>query len=264
MGTSHWADHTAGWGRIGPPLRPNDEVVAAMAALLREHRGPTLLLGVTPELATIGPDVTAVERNPSVIANVWPGDTATRRAVAGDWVDVKREGRRFTAAVGDGSINCVRYPDTAHRLLDAVARVLEPGGRLVCRAFVTPDPGEPIDTVRDRALAGQTPSFHAFKWELTMAIVAEDGAADIRVQRILDVFEDRFPDRGAAAAAAGWHLADMATIDIYRGSDEVYSFPTSAEIMRVVPDSFVNARFVAVGTSPLAERCPLLVADRSA
>jgi hypothetical protein len=263
MGTSHWADHTAGWGKIRPPLRPNDEVVAAMEDLLGDRRGPTLLLGVTPELAAIGPDVTAVERNPSVIANVWPGDTDTRRALAGDWVDVEREGRRFTAAVGDGSINCLRYPDTVRRLFGVLASVLEPGGRFVCRAFVTPDPGESVDAVRERALVGGSPNFHAFKWELTMAIVTEDGEADIRVQRILDVFDEHFPDRDAAAAAAGWHPADVATIDIYRGSDEVYSFPTATEILRVVPNDFVASRFVAAGSYDLAERCPLFVADRT-
>jgi hypothetical protein len=262
MGRSHWADHTADWGRIRTPLRPNGEVVEAMDALLSDHRGPTLLLGVTQELASIGPDVTAVERNPSVIANVWPGDGPNRRAIAGDWMDVGLERRRFVAAVGDGSINSVRYATTG-RLLGAVAGVLEPGGRLVCRAFVTPDPGESVDAVQARALAGASPNFHAFKWELTMAIVTEDGDADIRVQRILDVFDARFPDRDAAAAAAGWHPADVATIDAYRGSDEVYSFPTAADVLAVVPEQFTDARFVAAGTYDLAERCPLFVADRT-
>ena len=32
--------------------------------------------------------MTAVERNPSVIANLWPGDTEHRRAVAGAGMDI--------------------------------------------------------------------------------------------------------------------------------------------------------------------------------
>jgi hypothetical protein len=263
MGRSHWADHTAGWARLRPPLRPNDEIVDAMAALLVDHRGPTLLLGVTPELASIGPDVTAVERNPGVIANVWPGDTEARRAIAGDWMDVTRDGRTFTAAVGDGSINSVRYAETARRLLRTVAGVLEPGGRIVCRTFVTPEPGETVATVVERARAGGSPNFHAFKWELTMAIVAEDGNADIRVQRILDVFDASFPDRASAVVEADWDPADMATIDIYDGSDEVYSFPTATELLAVVPDELSDVRLVPAGTYELADRCPLFVADRA-
>jgi hypothetical protein len=84
------------------------------------------------------------------------------------------------------------------------------------------------------------------------------------VQRILAVFDARLADRDAAAAAAGWHPADVSTIDVYAGSDEVYSFPTAAEILAVVPTSLVDPRFVAAGTYDLADRCPLFVADRQA
>ena len=37
---------------------------------------PVLLLGVTPELAAIAPNLLAVDRSEMMIAKVWPGDAA--------------------------------------------------------------------------------------------------------------------------------------------------------------------------------------------
>ena len=262
MGRSHWGRHTSGWSRVGPPLRPNDEVVAAVAGLLAGHSGPTLLLGVTPELATVGTELLAVERNPEVIANVWPGDTPGRRAVAGEWLDVGRLDRRFLAVVGDGSFNNLRWRASYDALFAQLAEVLEPGGRLVVRTFVTPEPGEDLDAVRAAAFAGSIGNFHACKWHVAMAAVTAAGHPDIEVEHILQAFDQAFPDRDELAAATGWELASIDTIDVYRGSAEVYSFPTETQLLATVPAGFAAA-FVAAGTYPLAERCPLVVVDRT-
>jgi hypothetical protein len=261
VGGSHWAEHTAAWARIGPPLRPDADVVAAMAHLLADHRGPTALLGVTQELADIADDVTAVDHDPGVVANVWPGDTADRRAVVEDWRRLSGLGRRFVAAVGDGSINSMDHPGGQQALHEQLERCFPAGGgRLVVRVFATPERPESLDDVRREALAGRIATFHACKWRIAMAVVAAQGDPDVGVEAIVDAFDDLFADRGALAEATGWAPEAIATIDVYRGSAEVYSFPTERPVLAAVPAGW-SARFVAAGSYELAERCPLLVAD---
>jgi len=82
-----------------------------------------LLLGVTPELADLGHDTIAVDRNESMIAHIWPGDTARCRAVKGEWVALPLEPQSVSAAVGDGSLSALTFPSEQGRLLSELARV---------------------------------------------------------------------------------------------------------------------------------------------
>jgi hypothetical protein len=261
MPASHWGRHAAGFSRLGPPMLPDEEMVSAVRRQLTMHEGPTLLLGVTAVYADVAADVTAVDHNPEVVAKVWPGDTPTRRAHVEEWQKVSSLGRRFVAAVGDGSLNSIVYPDDVRDVLRELELVLEPGGRVVVRCFVTPDEAEGLAEVRAAVLDGAVATFHGFKWRLAMALVAARGDANIAVVDILAGFEAMFPDRDALAAATGWHPDTIATIDVYRGSDEVYSFPTASQLRAVVPSSWQAPAFAPSGTYELAERCPLLVVD---
>jgi hypothetical protein len=58
-------------------------------------------------------------------------------------------------------------------------------------------------------------------------------------------------------------MAQIDTIDVYRGSPEAYSFVTFEQIRQTMPASFTNPRLIATGSYELAERCPLLVLDRT-
>jgi SAM-dependent methyltransferase len=263
MSDSHWTQHHRNWARLGPPLRPNGEVAAAVRDLLSGHDECILLLGVTPELADVGADVTAVDRNPAMIANIWPGDTTARRAVAGDWLRLGFPDASFSAAIGDGSLNALGYPAGHQALHGELARVLRPGGRFVCRVFAAPRAGEPVEALREAALGGAIRGFNAFKWRLAMALVAASGDPNIAVVRILDAFDAMFADRDRLAQATGWECADIDTIDAYRGSTEIYSFPTKDQFLAIVPGAFAQARFVAAGSYELAERCPILVMDKA-
>lgn len=264
MSASHWSAYRARWARLGPPLRPHADVVPAVAAQLERHRGPTLLLGVTPELASIAPDVTAVDRSEAMIAGVWPGDGPARRAVRADWLDLPFAPASFAAAVGDGSLSAVPWPDAHRRIGDGLARVLAPGGRAVFRVFRRPDRGESVGAVQDDALRGRIGSFHAYKWRLAMAVVAERGHPNLAVRDLLAAFESSCPDRAELAARAGWDPRDIEMIDAYRDSDEVYSFASSDELLAAASDALVPAGFFASGSYELAERCPLFVLDRRA
>ena len=261
MSTSHWTDFHRHWQRLKPPQRPHPDVVAGVRKLLRGHDVSLLLLGVTPELAGLGESLVAVDRNRTMIEHVWPGDGESRRALQGDWCALPFPAQRFSAALGDGSANCLAYPEDYRRLLAELARVLRPGGRLVLRVYTSPERPEAVERLRREALAGRVESLHGFKWRLVSAMLAEAGSCNIPVAAILERFDALFPDRSHLAEASGWPAEDIATIEGYRRSSEVYSFPTLDQFRAVLPPSFGDLRIASSGGYELAERCPLVTLD---
>jgi SAM-dependent methyltransferase len=260
--TTHWNEYHRRWSRIKPPLRPDADVVGAFAHALTGHNDRVLLLGVTKELADIGVHVTAIDRSASMIANIWPGDTQTRRALRGDWLMLPFEENQFTAVIADGSLSALGYPADYRKLLTQLERVLMPGSVFACRLFLTPDNVESVETVKAHALAGEIASFHAFKWRLAMAMVQETRNPNIAVAAILERFDALFPDRTALSQASGWGNADIETIDVYKNSPGVYSFPTLSQLRETIPETFRGVRIQPAGKYPLAERCPLIIMER--
>jgi hypothetical protein len=250
------------WTRLKPPLRPDAEIVAAYRRTVAGHTGRVLLLGVTAELADIGDTLVAVDLSRKMIANAWPGDTDRRQAIHANWMDMPLKTREFTAVIGDGSLPGFRlaeYPALFARL----GSVMLPGARFAVRIYEMPADGETVEQVRRAAMSGSIKGFHAFKWRLAMAIVADTKNATVVVSTIHEVFEREFPDRRALSTATGWSLEDIAEIDAYAGKPLQLNFLTRHEILSVLPDEFANPRFETSGTYELAERCPILVADFS-
>ena len=71
-----------------------------------------------------------------------------------------------------------------------------------------------------------------------MAIVCADSTPNVPVRLIREVFDRDFPDREALSKSSGWSLDDIATIDLYENSDDVYCFPIEAQFASVVPPAF--------------------------
>jgi SAM-dependent methyltransferase len=245
-----------------PPLRPNAEVAAALGDCIAGRADSVLLLGVTPELAALSPNLTAVDRNQNMIDHIWPGNSPERRAILGEWLELTFPCGAFSAVIGDGSLNNVRYPDGHRRFYEQLARVLSAGGRFASRVFATPDPAASIKQVCDDALRGRAGSFHAFKWRLAMSIAAESGDANVPVANILATFNARVPDRGKLLVATGWSSEDFSTIDLYAGSAQFNCFPTRRQLLDVIPPEFTEIHWRETGGYDLADCCPLLVMDR--
>jgi hypothetical protein len=261
-GATHWNEYHRRWAQIKPPLRPDADVVSAFKSAIAGHTDRVLLLGVTQELADIGTHVTAIDRNASMIANVWPGDTQTRKAHCGDWLALPFEENQFTAAVGDGSLSAILYPADYRAIFARLSHVLQLGAVCALRLFLTPDEIETVENVKAQAFAGNIASFHAFKWQFAMAMVQEAREPNIAVANIRERFNAVFSDRAALSAASGWSAMDIETIDVYKNSPDVYSFPNFAQLRETIPETFRNVRLKQAGSYPLAERCPLLVMER--
>ena len=255
------------WARLAAPLRPTGDVVDAIEAVLSERdacrraQDRVLLLGVTPELARVAPNLLAIDWSASMIARVWPGDAPTRHAIRADWRHLPLGPSTCTGVIGDGSINCLRYAADYRALLGGVATAMRSGGVLAMRVYVRPDRGESISEVAAAAQCGA--SFHAIKWRIAMALAAASGAPNVEVARVHAAFERVFPDRRALAAKTGWTDETIAEIDAYSDADLVYSFPTAAELIATLPRAFEDVRLIGSGRYPLAERCPIFVARRT-
>ena len=260
---SHWASFHRHWSKLKPPQRPHPDVAIALDRLIAEHghADRVLLLGVTPELAPLGRRLVAVDRNQTMIDHIWPGDSDSRQAIKGEWLALPFPPGLFGAVIGDGSCNCLTYPDAYRALFAEIGRVTRPGGRIAIRVYLAPDLPETVPALRAQVLSGRAGSFHAFKWRFAQALLAESGDANVRVEAIHEAFGRAFPDRPGLAQASGWSMDDVATIDVYKGSAEVYSFPTLAQFRAALPPSFGQARPVPSGNYDLAERCPLMVMD---
>ena len=238
------------------------EILAAFQQQIADVDQRALLLGATGWLADVAPDVTAIDRFEPLIRGRWPGNTANRRDLAGEWLRLPFASGSFTCCVGDGSINTLQYPAAIVSLFDSIARVLKPSGRFACRVYTAPDIGLSVSEVTRAVWTRPPREFLYFKFQLAMALVAERADPNVRVQSIRDLFEANFPDRDRLSQATGWTRDEIDKIDLYDLSPEIYSFPTERQVLSIVPASFTNARFEASGAYDFAERCPVLVLDR--
>jgi len=259
---SHWDDYAPHWSKVSAPQRPTVEVTQAIAALADPADGVVLQLGVTPELAARFERLDMVDRSPGMIAGHWPGDSPGRRAICADWFDVALPDAHYRAVVGDGSLNALESKEALDRLLLRVSTLLAPAGRFVCRVFARPAQPFRTEDLAEVARGAKSLNFGAFKWMLAMNR-AEAGNMAVATARLRARFEAMFPDRAALANVTGWPLAQIDTIDVYRGSQDVYIFPTRAELLSAAPRGF-KITFHECSGYDLSECCPVMVMERQA
>jgi hypothetical protein len=254
---THWQKFHTAWSKLEAPLRPNAETLGKIRALTGKIAGPVLLLGVTPELANTFDEVQGVDKNKAMIDHVWPGDTATQKALHADWLDLEEPKNHFAAVVGDGSLNAVATLREVRLLLSRVVDLMVCGGRFACRLYERPEQALTEDQLRQMGARPATLNFHAFKWQLAMHL-AETSGASMPVVLIRERFNELFPDRDRLARDTGWPHDIIDMIDIYRGSPTIYVFPDRREFVDALPKGISDVRFEPSGRYDLAECCPML------
>ena len=263
MSKNHRQFYHRAWSQMTPPLLPHPAVVRAVKELIEGLSGRMLLLGVTPQLASIAPNLIAIDRNLSMVQNIWPGNTASRRAVVGDWCNTNFASESFVACIGDGSLCGHLYPRGIEIIMRELYRVMMFGGRFVCRLYLSPDKSETIGEVKDAAMAGAIENFHTCKFRLAMALANNRTVPEIGVETIFKTFNTLFGDRDELVRVTGWSRAQIDTIDHYRDSNVIFCFPTRDQILSLTSMIFANPRLISVGGYPMADRCPLLVAEKT-
>jgi len=247
MTTTHWAERSRTWGRNGPPLQPNQEIVDCFASLIPSTAN-IILMGVTPQIANAYTYVTAVDRESAMIENVWPGNSETKRAINDNWLTVELPEGYYDGIIGDGSINMLEIKDVEF-MLNKAKKLLRLGGVFACRMFTRPD--TPITMERLHAEAcNPTVNFSAYRRLIPMYIAAQNGPV-VPVRLIAELFDQMFPDRSQLP----WTAEQMSTMDAYRTSDATTWFPTRQEILDLAP---AGSRYIESGTYDIADTCPIL------
>lgn len=259
--STDWKAFHKRYSRSRPPYRLDPATADIMGELIQDFDAHVLELGVTPELANLGKTLTAVDWSEPMLAHIWPGDSATRRAIKANWWELEPLTPKPTAVVGDGSLACVKWPAPYIAVFTRLAALLSDRSRLVLRCYIRPDQAEPIEQIVSDVMAGKMNGFHAFKLRLSIALAGATGNPNIAIKDILAGFNAAFPDRQKLASATGWSVDDIAEMDAYKGSDAIYSFVTRKELVDIIPDSFTNVQFHDAGTYEMAEHCPLLVME---
>lgn len=254
MTTTHWADRSRNWTQSRPPLRPNQEIIDYFISLAPADSN-IVLLGVTTEITRAYNNVTAVEREPAMIDNVWLGNTETKRAILDNWLTVDLTANTFDAILGDGSLNMLSSPGQITAFIERAMPWLKPNGQLICRMFTRPD--TPITMERLHAEAkNPTVNFSALRRLIPMYIASQNGSV-VPVKLIVNLFDQMFPDR----TILPWTPEEMSAMDPYYNSTASTWFPTRQEILDTIPKD-LTARFVDVGTYDIADTCPMLIITR--
>ncbi|MES2957447.1 MAG: hypothetical protein V4792_04615 [Pseudomonadota bacterium] len=240
---SLWDERAAHFDDWGTPLRPPAEDLALYAAFVERcfvatsTPVPTLLLGVTPELAStrwpVPLRLTAIDQSEPMVRRVWPGDVADqRRALVGDWMRFAPD-ETPSLVLTDGAPVFFADPQV---LFERVRTLLAPDGAFVVRAFCAPPQRERVDDVLADARHGAIENFHLFKWRIAMALQeqAREGVAQQRVWSVIhaaDIDFEALPQPGFSARA-------VSTLRFYREQAGTLHFPTRQAYSRMLRESF--------------------------
>lgn len=247
------------WRKMVLPLRPREPLPSALAQLLPARPAKLLMLGVTPDYAELGADLTALDWSSEMIAEIWPGDTERRRAVLGDWRDMPFADAAFDAAIADNAMAMLAWPGDVDTVLSEVRRVLKPGGVAVFRWFLAPDEAPGDAELKALALSLRGKASDIMRWRFVMHAVHEAGEPTVPVRAAWLKYSQLFPDFGELARANGWDAAELSELDIYRDSTVRFTFPTLAQMRAAAGRHFASIELVPSGDYPLAQFAPFVI-----
>jgi len=264
---THWALFGENYARYESPLIPSGQDLAAFRRAIaswrpgyRRKRLRVLLCGVTPAIAGMSwPDETdllGVEKSIETIHALWPHPAGRRWPLCGDWLQLPQADGSCDIVAGDGSFNCMDYPEGYRALASSLHRILRVRGLLLMRCFTRPEqPEEPAEVFADLH-ACRILSFHHFKWRLVMAMQA-DVTRGVFVNDVYDAWAAAGIDAKQLSERTGWDEKVIETIKFYEGKRTQLSFPTLAEVQAVLAECFQEISICHPGY-PLGERCPTL------
>lgn len=220
------------------------------------------LCGVTPEIATMDwpfpIKLTAMDQAPSMVERVWPGDVpGVRRARVGNWLNSGLPAQSQHVVIGDGGFGFFSFPDDQRKLLQAMHRLLGPGGLFLYRHYAQTESRERVERVFDDLRARKISNFHIFKWRLAMAMQA-DPTAGVKQDDIWQAWTNANIDI-TKLPQPGFSQRAVNTIHFYRGKPSRLYFPTLKQFQELLSEQFEKIQIEQPGYE-IGERCPIMCA----
>ena len=270
---SHWEYLASAYPLLGSPLRPSPEDIAiaeaaveAYVATRSAYSSLAVLMGATPDLARMrwpaSTKLIGSDASHAMMRFVWPGDEATMRfGICANWLAFPLPPSSVQIVVGDGSLNCVRHPEEADALCASVRDVLVEDGLMVLRCFVRPHQPESVDGVFSEMYRGAIPTYSQFKFRLFVAM-EQDLRRGLAVAELYRLWASYSIDPVCLAKATGWPLSEIQTMDGFRDSSTVHTFPTMTEFRGLLERHF-DLVDIRTPSYPLGEQCPTFVVRNS-
>jgi len=264
----YWARIAALYAQMRPPLRPSgedirfyEETVGAYALRHPKQANRALLLGVTPDIAAmrwpLSFSLLGIDHSNEMVKGVWPGNVPGRRwAVNGNWLSLPKRPSSCDIVIGDGSMNCLRYPDDQRAFAGSVRGVLKREGIFILRCFTQPVQQERPDQVLEDAMRGEIPTFTQFRFRLLMAMQPSTRAG-VAVNDAYRFWTSHGARESLLLSRTDWE-SELDYIEVYRDGGAVHTFPTLAEF-RAKLSEFFDEISVSFPTYYAGDRCPRLV-----
>jgi hypothetical protein len=265
---SYWTRVARTYAQMRPPLRPSVEDIrfleqtVAAYALRQPKARQALLLGVTPDIAAMrlpsAFSLLGIDCSYPMVKGVWPRNLPGRRwGINGNWMALPAAPSSCDIVIGDGSMNCLRYPDEHRAFAESVLSVMKPDGIFILRCFAQLENRENADQVFEDALSGRIPTFTQFRYRLLMAL-QPNAREGIAVKSVYRCWTERSAGDPLLLSRAGWPEHDVDVIELYRDCGAVHTFPTLAEC-RATLSEFFDEISVSFPTYYAGDRCPRLV-----
>lgn len=266
----YWQKLSRNWNKFGPPLRPSAQDAVFMTEAINSWANGNgtpraLILGVTPELYHLpwphGTDILAVDHNPAMIDNVWPGPR--NAVICEEWLDMPLERSSRDIALCDGGISVFAYPHEHHQFVRELHRIIVSDGLCMFRLFVPQNERQEPDKVLQDLLAGNIPDLNHFKLRIWGATY-NDTTKDIQLKHVWDAINSVVPDLKSLAEKLDWPTDTLFMIDAYRNNPTRFVFPNVDDVSHLFckdPGGF-KLESVHIPTYELGECCPTVIFRR--
>ena len=246
--------HSDNWDKLKAPARPVQSVIDDFTSLVPE--GPILLLGVTPEIANAYDNVLAVDRDPKMIKNVWPGDTDTKTVVNSHW-ETFMPGKKFKGVIGDVAVTMLADKKRITSFNQKAYDMLIDNGTVAHRILHKPKDIVTREQLKDMLSKPAAINFNAFKWMMFMCY-AEEIHPKVQVTNIRKLFNEICPVREFASDNTGWSLDIINSIDLYENSDWELIIMNKKDWLETIPKGASDVKFTYQTDYDLSELCPIL------
>ncbi len=269
LSKNHWKKAPQWFDLLSSPLRPSPEDIDFLKLQVlpklqidSAETKKVVLLGVTPEIATLPwsekTEILAIDSSDMMINTVWPREQVSRgKAINGNWQQLPLADNSCNLVLGDGCFTLLDYPHGYKTVLQEILRVLKTNGLCVMRFFLRPEKAEDLPTIFAQLQNKSVGNFQVFKWRLAMAL-QKNIQSGVPVREIWQVWNQEVPFPEKLMQELAWSSELLETINIYKDSPSVYTFPTLAEVRQLCNSDFIEESCY-FPSYELGERCPTLV-----